>query len=149
MKIAGAYRFEASSDSVWSTLLGPGALATCIPGCQELERVGDDEYHIVLNIPVGPITGRYTGKATLADVSQPSSFKMLVEGSGMGGSVAGEGVLSFREDGGVTELMVEGEARVAGVIARVGQRLIGSVAKMLMDQFFACMKQDIESGSMP
>jgi carbon monoxide dehydrogenase subunit G len=29
---------------------------------------------------------------------------------------------------------------VGGTIARVGQRLIGSVSKMMMDRFFSCLQ---------
>jgi carbon monoxide dehydrogenase subunit G len=33
--------------------------------------------------------------------------------------------------------------QTGGAIARIGQRLIGSVAKMMMDRFFACLQSKL------
>ena len=33
-----------------------------------------------------------------------------------------------------------GQGQVGGLIARVGQRLLGTVSKMMMDRFFACLQ---------
>jgi carbon monoxide dehydrogenase subunit G len=41
-------------------------------------------------------------------------------------------------------LHVSGAVHTGGPIARLGQRLIGGVAKMTMDRFFACLKAKIE-----
>ena len=40
---------------------------------------------------------------------------------------------------------VDGTVQVGGTVARVGQRLIGSVAKMMMDRFFACLQDRLTS----
>jgi carbon monoxide dehydrogenase subunit G len=36
---------------------------------------------------------------------------------------------------------VAGDVRVGGAIARVGQRLLGGVSRMMMDRFFGCLQQ--------
>jgi carbon monoxide dehydrogenase subunit G len=35
---------------------------------------------------------------------------------------------------------VKGDVQTGGPIARGGQRLIGSVSKMMLDRFFGCLK---------
>ena len=73
---------------------------------------------------------------------------MIVQGRGAGGGIRGEGVLTFAPDGdGIRASSVEGDARVTGVVARVGQRLLGTVSKTLMSQFFACMSEKLESST--
>ena len=47
--------------------------------------------------------------------------------------------MTFAPDGDGTRVTVDGDARVTGVVARVGQRLLGAVSKTLMTQFFECM----------
>jgi carbon monoxide dehydrogenase subunit G len=69
---------------------------------------------------------------------------MLLEGKGRGGTVRGEGAFTFTEVNGQTQVDIVGDARVSGVIARVGQRLMGSASKMLMNQFFDCLKSKVE-----
>jgi carbon monoxide dehydrogenase subunit G len=37
--------------------------------------------------------------------------------------------------------------QTGGAIARIGQRLIGSVAKMMMDRFFECLRSKLQPSS--
>jgi carbon monoxide dehydrogenase subunit G len=120
MKVEGTYRFDADRDTVWSMLLDPEALGGCIPGCEELRRTDVDSYDVVLKVGVGAVRGTYTGRVAITEKEHPSSFKMVVEGKGRGGTVTGTGVLRLADLGGTTELSVAGDARVTGVVARVG-----------------------------
>jgi carbon monoxide dehydrogenase subunit G len=70
---------------------------------------------------------------------------MLVEGTGSGGSIKGSAQFAFSENNGATEIQLVGDAQVTGMIARVGQRLMGTASRMLMNQFFACLKDKIEA----
>ena len=73
------------------------------------------------------------------------SYTMVVEGRGAGGGVKGEGFLSFEDAGdGGTLVSVVGDARVTGIVARVGQRLMGNASKMLMNQFFECLQSKVD-----
>ena len=144
MKIDGAYTFDAAPDQVWAGLLEPDVLAGCIPGCRELKAVGDDQYEIALRVGIGAISGNYTGKVTVTDRNEPQSFRMIVQGRGSGGTIKGDSVVSLRGRNGATEVTLDGDARVTGLIARVGQRLLGSASKMMIDQFFECMKVKVK-----
>jgi carbon monoxide dehydrogenase subunit G len=144
LKVEGAYSFKAGKEKVWAALLSPDVLSSCIPGCQEFKPTGEDAYDVVLKVGVAAISGTYTGRVTLTEKKPHDSYRMLVEGKGSGGTIKGEGFLSFAEGDGQTEVKVEGDAQVTGVVARVGQRLLGSAARMLMNQFFGCLKDKVE-----
>lgn len=144
MKVEGQFSFESDRETVWNSMLSPDILSSCIPGCEKFEPTGEDSYDIVLRVGIGAIRGKYTGKIALVDKQHLQSFKMVVEGKGSGGSIRGEGVLNFTESDGKTKVYIVGDARPTGMIARVGQRLIGSASKMLMNQFFECMKSKID-----
>ena len=48
------------------------------------------------------------------------------------------------ESGGANTIVdVTGTVQTGGTIARLGQRLIGSAAKMMQDRFFACMQSKL------
>ncbi len=149
MKVEGSYKFGAELEKVWNSLLNADVLSGCLPGCETFERAGDESYDVVLRVGVAAISGRYTGKVTIAEKNYPTSYKMLVEGKGSGGTIRGEGVLSFAPDGDGTLVTLAGDAKVSGVVARVGQRLLGGVSKTLMDQFFGCMKAKVEQVEQP
>ena len=101
-------------------------------------------YDVVLTAGVSAIRGTYSGRVALADKVPPESYRLIVEGTGSGGTIKGDVLLTFKEIGQETEIELVGDAQVTGVVARVGQRLLGSVSRMLMNQFFDCVTKRIE-----
>ena len=143
MDITGTYTFPASPDKVWALMLDPAAIASCIPGCERLEPDGVDRYKAAITIGMAAITGHYEGTVTIADKVEPSSYTLMVEGQGRPGFVKGTVTIALRADGANTIVDVNGTAQTGGTIARLGQRLIGSAAKMMQDRFFACMQSKL------
>ena len=146
MKIQGNFTFNADRAKVWDTLLSPDILAYCIPGCQSLEPDGTNAYKIAMRVGVAAVRGSYTGGVTLADLDRPHSYRMIVQGRGAGGSARGEATITLTDaPGNATQIAVSGDAQVTGVIARVGQRLMGNASRMLMTQFFTCLQSKVET----
>ena len=144
MKVSGSYTFPASAAKVWDSLTDPKVLAGCIPGCEGLDAVGEDEYQAVMTVTIGPIRSRYNAKISLRDKDQHRSFRLVLEGSGTTGFANGEALITLTEQGDQTTVEVEGDSQVGGPVARVGQRMMGSVAKMLMDRFFGCLQESVQ-----
>ena len=91
------------------------------------------------------ITGRYEGIVAITEKHEGTSYRLAVEGQGRAGFVKGDAVISLRgylsESGGANTIVdVTGTAQTGGTIARLGQRLIVSAARMMQDRFFACMQ---------
>ena len=63
-----------------------------------------------------------------------------MEGQGRPGFVKGSAAITLKADSGTTIVDVAGTVQTGGAIARLGQRLIASAAKMMQDRFFACMQ---------
>lgn len=145
MDITGTYTFAAPPEKVWALMMDPDAIASCIPGCDRLEPDGVDRYKAAITIGMAAITGKYEGVVTIADRVEPSSYTLMVEGQGRPGFVKGTVTIALRADGGNTIVDVNGTAQTGGTIARLGQRLIGSAAKMMQDRFFACMQSKLAS----
>jgi len=143
VNVTATYQFEANQQKVWDTLQSPEILSSCIPGCERFEPEGDGRYDVAMRVGIGPIQGAYTAKITLSEQKPPDSFRMAVKGSGAGGTFDGSGVLTISETGGTCTVAVDGEVHVTGVVARVGQRLLGSAAKTMLDKFFGCIGSKI------
>ena len=144
MKVEGTFTIDAEREKVWDMLMSPDTLAGCIPGCESFEPVDDDTYNVKMRVGVAAVRGNYTGSVSIADRQHLESYRMVVQGRGRGGSVRGEGLLTFTDIEGGTQVGVVGDAQVTGVVARVGQRLMGNASRMLMNQFFNCLKSKIE-----
>jgi uncharacterized protein len=141
-EIARSYTFDAPPDRVWQLLMDTKALAACIPGCERLDPDPDtpNRYVVKLSINLAAVMGSYDGSVQLVDIQPGRSYGMIVEGRGRPGFVAGKAAIGLAPEGTGTRLDVTGELQAGGAIARVGQRLIGSAANLMMDRFFACVK---------
>lgn len=140
MDIHAKYPFDAPIQTVWSLLMDTERIAACIPGCDRLEPIGQDRYRARLNVTLAAVSGAFEGTVAMIDRQPPASYRLLVDGQGRGGFVKGATTIALADRGGTTEVTVEGTIQVGGAIARVGQRILGSVAKMMMDRFFACLQ---------
>jgi len=115
----------------------PAVLARCIPGCEALEQIGPDEYRMKMKMALASLSGAFEGKVRITEQNPPSSFRLMVEGSGRVGFVKGEGLLKLSPaEGGGTTIAYEGDAQVGGTMAAVGQRLIDGTSKMMIKKFF-------------
>lgn len=140
LKIEGKYELRAGTARVWELLNDPSALADCIPGCKSLEPAGKNSYLAEMSVGIGLIRGTYSGRVEIVDPKPPKSYRLKVEGEGPGGFVRGDARVVLEEaDEGVTTVSVAGDAEVGGLLARVGQPLIGQASKTLMKQFFDCL----------
>ncbi len=117
-------------------LQDPDLLARTIPGCESLEKIGEGEYRMKMKMALAAVSGAFEGKVRIVDQSPPSSFRMVVEGTGKIGFVKGEGLLKFAPNGEGTEVSYDGDVQVGGTIAAVGQRLIDLTSKTMIKKFF-------------
>ena len=147
MDINGSYTFNAPPARVWALLMDPAAIASCIPGAGRFEPEGENRYRTKLTVAMAAITGSYEGTVTISDVVPQTSYVLTAEGQGRPGAVNGRSAIVLREEGGKTIVDVTGTVQTAGPIARLGQRLIGSVSKMMLDRFFACLQAKVEASS--
>ena len=144
MDLHGTYSFNEPVAAVWARLIDPKVVAACLPGCERLEPIGEDKYRAKMNMTVAAITGNYEGTVAIVDKQPPRQYRLLIDGQGRTGFVKGEASLELNEEDGKTTVTVNGTAEVGGLIARVGQRLLGSVSKMMMDRFFVCCQASAE-----
>jgi uncharacterized protein len=114
----------------------PDVLARSIPGCESLERIGDNEYRMKMKMVLASLSGAFEGKVRITDQAPPTSFRLIVEGSGKIGFMKGDGLLKLTAKDTGTEVAYDGDAQVGGTMAAVGQRLIDASAKMLIKRFF-------------
>jgi carbon monoxide dehydrogenase subunit G len=143
MDISGSYTFDATPDRVWTLLMDPAVISSCIPGCDSFEPAGPDSYQVRLTVAMAAITGTYDGTVTLADQVRPTSYRLVAEGKGRPGFLNGSSEIRLRAEGATTVVDVTGTVQTGGPIARLGQRLIGGVSKMMLDRFFACLQSKL------
>jgi carbon monoxide dehydrogenase subunit G len=147
MKIEGSHDVPAPRQKVWDAFLNPEQLRQAIPGCEKLEALGNDEFKATMKIGIGAVKGTFEGKVKITEQNPPNSYRMAVEGSGGPGFMRGETLISLSDIEGGTRVSYTADVQVGGLIAGVGQRMLGGVSKMLADQFFGRMSQLLQASA--
>jgi len=144
MDIEGTYTFPNTSvEEVWNKLLDPEVLARTIPGCQQLEATAEDTYKARLNVGISAVKGIYTGQITISDKQPPHHYHITVDGNGTRGFLKGDGALDLAPENSNTVVTYKGTAQLGGAIAGVGMRMVGGAARMLINQFFGAIKNEL------
>ena len=151
MKIEGTHELSAKRERVFRALTDPEVLKRCIPGCERLEKTGENAYAATLKAGVGSIKGVFTGSVRLEEIRQPEHFRMMVDGKGQPGFLKGTGEIDLQEQGDATLVKYAGDVQVGGTIASVGQRMIQGAARMMASQFFTAIEAEAktEAGEPP
>ena len=151
MKIEGTHELRAPRVRVFQALTDPEVLKRCIPGCEQLEKTGENSYAATLRAGVGSIKGTFKGNVRLEEIRQPEHYRMIVDGKGQPGFLKGTGDIDLEEQGDATIIKYAGDVQVGGTIASVGQRMIQGAAKMMASQFFTAIEAEakIETGEPP
>ena len=135
MKIDGEYLFKSHREDVWEIILDPEVLATALPGTKSLDRVGENEYQGEMNVRVGPVGGNFSGRLVVSNEVPPESLTLTVDGRGGPGFINGTGNLMLGDQGDGTTLMkYEGEVKIGGRLASVGQRLLDTASRSTIHQ---------------
>lgn len=142
MKISGSQTLPASPEKVYAMMQDPHVLARAIPGCEGLEKMGEDEYRMKMKMALASFSGAFEGKVRITEQTPPESFRLTVEGSGKLGFIKGDGLLKLSASGDGTEIAYEGEAQMGGIMAAVGQRLIDPTTTMMIKRFFEKLAEE-------
>jgi carbon monoxide dehydrogenase subunit G len=139
VKLEGTHQLDASQERVYQTLINPEVLQRCIPGCEKLEKTGENTFAATIRAGVGSIKGLFNGTARLEDLREPEHLRIVVDGKGQPGFLKGSGDLDLEPAETGTKVSYTGEVQVGGTIASGGQRMIQGTAKMMAAQFFTCL----------
>lgn len=139
MQLNNQQTLPVSMQDAWNALNDIDILQACIPGCESLTTLSDNNYSVAIMAAVGPVKARFKGKLTLLDLNAPTSYTIHFEGQG-GAAGHGKGsaqvhleTISAHE----TLLHYSATASVGGKLAQIGQRLVDMAAQRMAADFFA------------
>ena len=138
MELTNTRIVPAPPSAVWAALNDPAILKECLPGCESLERAGDNAFQAVMAARVGPVSARFTGRVTMSDIDPPNAYTLHFEGQGgAAGFARGEARITLAPDGDQqTSLHYAAKAQVGGKLAQIGSRLVDGAAAKMTDDFF-------------
>lgn len=150
--IKSEFEVSGSPDKVWEFFNDIPLVASCLPGADISEQVGDDQYAGTVVIRTGPVKLNFSGEATIKE-RDDAARRIVVEASGADEKGRGQAVLLV--DAIVTAsasgstVQVDQDLHLAGAVAQYGRGLVQDVTAVLLDDFAANMRRQlaaVESG---
>lgn len=147
MEMTGEQRIPASQADTWAALNDPEFLKTCLPGCESIERVGDNEYTVLLTARVGPVAAKFKGRMVISDARPPDSYALAFDGQGgVAGFAKGSASVQLTAQGAAETLLTyQAKANVGGKLAQIGSRLVDAAAQKVAGEFFAAFNERMSS----
>jgi carbon monoxide dehydrogenase subunit G len=145
MEMQGSRQLAITHQQSWEALNDPAVLKLCIPGCDKIEAIGENQYSLGVSLKIGPLAAKFAGKIVLSDINPPSSYTISFEGQGgPAGFGKGNAKVQLTPNADGHELAYTVQASVGGKIAQVGQRLIDGVAKSMAEEFFKRFDEEMQ-----
>ena len=146
MKFEHKATIPAPIEQVWSFLMDVPSVATCAPGVDSVEALGDDKYRGTLKVAVGPIRLALLGDVSIVardEVARTAQMRADAADRRAGGAIKAVLNMALAEVAGGTELSMETDAQIMGRIGEFGQPIIRKKAEQTMNQFAENLRRAI------
>lgn len=147
MEISGSHSINKSPEDIWLSLNNPDVLARITPGLTDLESIGIDKFRAISVIKIGPVKASFEGELEMKDKTENEKMVVTIKQDSKIGNVnAAIEMILVRGDG-ETTINYKGEAKMAGKLATMGQRIVGSVVTSLSKQFFVNLENEFKTNN--
>ena len=144
MELKGRHRVNATPATLWNMLMDTETLSKIVPGISRLEKTADNSYNSILEIKMGPVSGSFTGNLQMENIEEQKGFTLLVQqNSSIGNANATMKIELIPVSANEAEVAFDGDIQVSGLLASLGQSILGSAANMLTKQFFANLAHEL------
>ncbi|MEV6896660.1 SRPBCC family protein [Amycolatopsis sp. NPDC051372] len=138
MLIRNQFEVAQPVDKVWRFFDDVPAVATCLPGAELTEDLGDERYRGRVGVRLGPVSLKFDGVAAITSRDEDAR-RLVVDASGAEARGRGQAAMVVtatlaRADVG-TRVDFEQDLQVSGAAAQYGRGMIADVSSVLMRQF--------------
>jgi uncharacterized protein len=146
MEFSGSQTIAAPVNKVWAFLLDVNKVASCAPGFQNLEELGEEHWKAVVGVGVGAVKVKFTMDVTRPEMQEPERMVVKGRGKAPGSAVDMSGDMQLIAlDSEQTRMDWKASVVVSGTIASVGARLLQGTAEKLTGRFFDCLKTNLQA----
>jgi len=135
---------NAPKGEVWTLLFDTDTLLNSIPGCKEIEKVGQDEYKGVCVIGIAGFRGSYGTYVRVHDINEPHYCEFECEVTGAGGKVECDVSVNLEDKNQKTLIGYEGQASVSGALSKINPWIIERVARSLLKRGFKKFNKNLQ-----
>jgi len=149
MKLENRFTVPVPRDEAWKVLLDVERIAPCLPGAKVLSRDGDS-FTGQVKVKLGPINLTYGGQAKFVELDEAGGRAVIdAQGKETRGTGTAKATITCRliDNGATTDIEVDTDLAITGKPAQFGRGVLADVSSKLVDQFAACLAEEIQEGT--
>jgi uncharacterized protein len=146
MLITNDFEVAQGVDRVWQFFQDIPQVASCLPGAELTEDLGDDKYRGKVAVRMGPVRLQFAGTADITERDEQAR-RIVVNAAGAEERGRGQANMvvtaQLTAAGRGTKVTVTQDLQLAGAAAQYGRGMISDVSSVLMRDFSANMQDRI------
>jgi carbon monoxide dehydrogenase subunit G len=146
MLIKNDFEVAEPVEKVWQFFENIPQVATCLPGAELTEDLGDDKYKGRVAVRMGPVRLQFAGTADITERDE-AARRIVVHAAGAEEKGRGQASMivtaTLTRAGRGTRVDVTQDLQLAGAAAQYGRGMISDVTSVLMRDFAANMQDRI------
>jgi carbon monoxide dehydrogenase subunit G len=144
MHYDGSFEVLSSKDMVYAFVTDPAKITTIIPDVQDVKMIDADSFSLKAKLGISLAKGLMDVKCTIAEKTPSTSLKLKARANGISSVVDLASSFTLEDtQGGGTLVKWATDAKIAGLMARVGSRLIDSATEKYVKQMIDALKQKL------
>ena len=146
MHYDGSFEVPAKKDKVYEFVTDPAKITSIFPDVQDIKVVDPNTFTLKAKVGISFIKGMMDVKLNIVERNPPSVVKMKAKGNGLSSSVELENTFTMEDArAGGTVVKWTADAKVAGLMASVGSRLMEAAAEKYVVEIIGSLKQKLSS----
>ena len=147
MLIKNGFDVAEPVEKVWQFFGNIPQVATCLPGTELTESLGDDRYAGRVAVRMGPVRLQFAGTADITERDE-AAHRIVVHATGAEEKGRGQASMvvtaTLARSGRGTRVDVSQDLQIAGAAAQYGRGMISDVTAVLMRDFATNLQDRIE-----
>ena len=148
MLINNEFEVAQPVEKVWQFFGDIPQVATCLPGAELTEDLGDDRYAGRVAVRMGPVRLQFAGTAEITERDE-ATRRVVVHATGAEERGRGQASMvvsaTMTSVGHGTRVAVSQDLQLAGAAAQYGRGMIADVTSVLMRDFSANLARQIDA----
>lgn len=146
MLIESQFTVPAPREALLARLFDPGFMASCLPGCESLDRIDDDRYRVAVVIAMAGIKARFQLQVEITRRDEHNVWAVTRgEEGGQASTLQADSHVELESVAEGTLVRYESEVNLSGRLGRFALGMMKKKAQSLGDEFAANVRQRLVS----
>ncbi len=149
MKFRQEFSIAQPADRLWAFFERPEQVASCIPGVEEVTALDGDRFDLRASQKLGPLSATFEARVKITEKVAGERIAFTSTGKavrGAMGSFRASNLVLLQPRAGATQVLVEGEAVLAGVLGSVAHKVIDRQAEKVTAAFAQNLERALSGG---